>query len=173
LKTYILEFFANNQNFFLILIVILVTRFKDYTSGNIFGIWIANLLGTFFHELAHLSVSALMLGKPTKVSLFPSKQENGKYILGYVESSNVKWYNAFPISMAPLLLLALAFYFNKYYFEYIEENIYTYIVYIFVTVTLLENAIPSMQDFKVGFSNLGFLIYLAIPILYFYKGYLL
>ena len=153
--------------------IVLITRLKDYTSGNIFGIWIANLIGTFFHELAHLFVSVFMLGKPTKVSLLPSKQENGKYILGYVESSNIKWYNAFPISMAPLLLLILAFYFDKYYFEYIEENIYTYIVYIFITVTLLENAIPSAQDFKVAFSNFGFLVYMTIPILYFYKGYIL
>ncbi|WP_188109514.1 hypothetical protein [Sulfurimonas indica] len=170
----ILDFFMNNQNFSIILIVVLIERLKNYTSGNIAGVWIANFIGTFFHELAHFVVSVLLFGKPVKVSLFPKKQENG-YVLGYVESSNVTWYNALPISLAPLVLIPVAFYFKEYFFVFVDQNVYTYLLEIFITATLLENAIPSLQDFKVAFSNIGFIFYIAIVAAYFYyyKGFTL
>jgi len=168
----ILDFFMDNQNFAIILIVVLIERLKNYTSGNMIGVWIANFIGTFFHELAHLATSILTFGRPVKISLFPKKQENG-YVLGYVESNNITWYNALPISLAPLMLIPAAFYFKEYFFTFVDKNLYTYFLEVFITATLLENAIPSSQDFKVAFSNVGFIIYIAIGLLYFYyyKGF--
>lgn len=166
---------SSNKDFFILLLIIAITRLRYLTSGNMIGVWIANFVGTFFHELAHLLISLLMFGKPTKVSLLPSKTEKG-YQLGYVESSNIRWYNALPISLAPLLLLVLAFYFNKLFFVYVDENIYTYIAYLFIIITLIENAIPSGQDFKVAFSNIGFIVYIAAAAAYLYyveKGFYL
>jgi len=144
-----------------ILMTLFVSRVKTSMHTNIVTVWIANFAGTFFHELAHLIVSAVFNGKPIKISLFPKKEGNG-YTLGYVESSNITWYNAFPIAMAPFLLLIIVYFIYNDFFNFMELNTLNYLIYLFLLVSFLDSAIPSGQDFKVAFSNFGFLIYFLL-----------
>lgn len=59
--------------------------------------------GVFLHEMAHFVASHFSNGKPVKIELFP-KVENDRWILGEVVSTNVRWYNAWAIGLAPLAL---------------------------------------------------------------------
>jgi len=151
--------------FTIIFLTLLISRVKNLAHSTMLGAWLVNFFGTFFHELAHLIASAFLNGKPTKISLLPQKMEGG-YTLGYIESSNVTWYNALPISLAPLSLLVLAYYININFFLYFEENTLTYILYIYLQVSLIDSSIPSSQDFKVAFSNIGFIVYFIGAITY-------
>lgn len=144
-----------------ILMTLFISRTKLIMHTNIVTAWIANFTGTFFHELAHLVFSIVLNGKPVKVSLLPEKTENG-YALGYVLNSNITWYNALPIALAPLTLLMAVYYIYSYFFEYMEFTVTNYIIYLFLLVSFLDSAIPSIQDFKVAFSNFGFLVYFAL-----------
>jgi len=163
----LLEYLRNNSLFTVVFLTILLIRIKLLAQNNLLSVWAIEMFGTFFHELMHLIFSSLLNGKPTRVSLFPKRVEDG-FILGYVQSSNIRWYNAFPIAMAPIILMYFAFYVNQNFFYYFEDNLVTYIVYIYVQVSLIDSSIPSTQDFKVAFGNLGFVLYLSIPIFYYF-----
>lgn len=69
--------------------------------------------GTLCHELAHFSVGLLTNAEPVGMSIFPRKiRKPGKghnWELGSVSFANLRWYNAAPAALAPLLILALPF----------------------------------------------------------------
>lgn len=157
--------------------VLIIDRLKQASKQNIYTAWGAYFIGTFFHELSHLLISFLMNGKPVNVSLLPQRDKNNpnSIILGYVVSGNIKWYNAIPISMSPLLLLLGVYYFDKYFFAHISQNIYSIAIYLFLIISFIDSSIPSKEDFKVAFSSFfGLLFYtllMSVVIFYFYKGF--
>ncbi|WP_229491889.1 hypothetical protein [Massilia sp. HP4] len=65
--------------------------------------------GTLCHELAHFSVGLLTNAEPVGMSVFPRriKQPKGghNWELGSVTFANLRWYNAAPAALAPLLVL--------------------------------------------------------------------
>jgi hypothetical protein len=73
--------------------------------------------GTLCHELAHFSVGLLTNAEPIGLSIIPRriKQPRGtagkghNWELGSVTFANLRWYNAAPAALAPLLVLILPF----------------------------------------------------------------
>ena len=69
--------------------------------------------GTLCHELAHFSVGLLTNAEPIGLSVIPKRiKKPGKghnWELGSVTFANLRWYNAAPSALAPLLVLALPF----------------------------------------------------------------
>ena len=63
--------------------------------------------GTLLHELSHWLVALVLGGRPSSLSVVPSRTERG-WRLGAVGVRNVRWFNALPIGAAPLLLAPLA-----------------------------------------------------------------
>jgi len=73
--------------------------------------WLVSLLalpGTFCHELCHWLVGTALNGQPLRFTVLPRREGRG-YVLGSVALGNLRWYNAFFIGLAPLLLLPLAY----------------------------------------------------------------
>lgn len=66
------------------------------------------LPGTLLHELSHLTVGWILRAKPSRFTVIP-KLDGQELTLGSVGFNNLKWWNALPIGLAPLLLLPLAF----------------------------------------------------------------
>lgn len=69
--------------------------------------------GTLCHELAHFSVGLLANAEPVGLSVMPrrigrTKRAGGQdaWELGSVTFANLRWYNAAPAALAPLLVLA-------------------------------------------------------------------
>jgi hypothetical protein len=73
--------------------------------------------GTLCHELAHFSVGLLTNAEPIGLSVIPKrikKPRGGRnaghnWELGSVTFANLRWYNAAPSALAPLLVLGLPF----------------------------------------------------------------
>ncbi|MBF0448503.1 MAG: hypothetical protein HQL67_09905 [Magnetococcales bacterium] len=158
-----------DNRLFLIVVVLLMARIRRITTANRFLIGLINLIGTFFHELAHYLVGWLLLARPSGFSVWPKAKLGGGLVLGSVSFANLRFYNALPTALAPLLLVILAYYIDQEFFILIQQAPLSYLIYIFIMVILLENAIPSSTDLKVAFSQWGgTLFYLLITTLYFF-----
>ena len=144
-----LETFFNNR-FYLILLVIVLVRMKNATYNSMFLCALINIPGTVLHELMHFLVGLFTNARPYNFSLFPKKADNGGYVMGSVGFSNITYYNAVPSALAPLLLLPIGFYINRYGLPMINPTFINYILYILLQTIIIENAIPSSTDFRVA-----------------------
>ncbi len=66
------------------------------------------LPGTVCHELCHFCVGVVTGAAPSSLSIVPRRTASG-WDLGSVTLMRVRWYNAAPSALAPLLLCAIPF----------------------------------------------------------------
>ena len=168
----VFNFIKNNQILFTVFITILILKMKEISKVNIYLSGIVYFLGTFFHEMAHYIMALITTFRlPGRVSLFPKYEVvNGRKIiaLGYVEvrNSSLNILNAFPIGMAPLLLLYLAYMVSKYFFIYygiwFEVGIIAYILQSFLMATLIINSVPSRADLILARTKGSLYFYIVI-----------
>ncbi len=155
---------ADNR-FFLILLVIFLMRAKYATYRSLWLSALVNIPGTILHEFMHYWVGLILNARPVNFTLWPKRDLNGYYVMGSVGFQNVTYYNAVPAAMAPLLLLPLGFYINRYILPQLPMNLTNYILYVLLQTIIIENAIPSRADFRVagmfvsGVLFYGFLIF--------------
>ena len=64
--------------------------------------------GTLCHELAHFTVGLLTGARPRALTVVP-RRVGQRWELGSVTLARLRWYNAAPVALAPLLVLALPF----------------------------------------------------------------
>jgi hypothetical protein len=76
-------------------------------EGRFSGYWFLAWPGTIVHELLHWVTAILLGGRPTAISVVPDGIASNSEVrnLGYVRLSNVTWFNAAPIALAPMLAL--------------------------------------------------------------------
>ena len=143
----VLATFFNNR-FLLILLVIVLIRIKY------------NIPGTILHEMMHYIVGLVLNARPCNFTIFPRKSPDGYYVMGSVGFRNVTFYNAVPSAMAPLLLLVIGFYLNRYYLPLMRPTMLNYVLYVLLQTIIIENAMPSGADFRVaGMYLKGILLY--------------
>lgn len=65
-------------------------------------------LGVLLHETLHLIIGAILNAKPVGMSVIPKRGREGTMELGSVCFSNITWYNALPLALAPLFGLPMA-----------------------------------------------------------------
>ncbi|MDD4556383.1 MAG: hypothetical protein PHE89_03535 [Alphaproteobacteria bacterium] len=152
-----------NNRFWMILLVVFLVRLKYSTYSSMWMSALVNIPGTFLHELMHFFVGGFLNAQPCNFSVFPKKNLNGEYVMGSVGFRNITFYNALPAAMAPLLLLPIAFLLNRYWLPEITPSTLNYVFYILLQTIIIENAIPSGQDFKVaGRFFSGVVIYICL-----------
>lgn len=155
---YLFIFFTQKAFGFTCIVVIVFSMVQRANHHSLFGAWIVNIFGVFFHELAHALVGAILYAKPNKFIIIPrvvSIKNQSFYNLGRVEFDNLRWFNALPTSLAPLLLLPLAYYFEAYYWHipFVKQELGWLFLYIYLQIVLILNAIPSIIDFENAFRN--------------------
>lgn len=156
-----LQSFFDNR-FYLILLVIILVHLKNATYKSMMLCALINMPGTILHETMHFLVGLVLNAKPCNFTLFPRRNENG-YVMGSVGFTNITFYNAIPASMAPLLLLPIGFYLNRYFLPNMEPTFTNYVLYVLLQTIIIENALPSSADFKVAkMYFLGIVMYAAI-----------
>jgi len=76
--------------------------------------FVFTVAGTLCHELAHFLVGLVANARPVGLTVVPRwigrgkrNSGNGHWELGSVTFANLRWYNAAPAALAPLLVLAL------------------------------------------------------------------
>ena len=165
-----LQHFLNNR-FCLILLVVFLIRLKYATYKHIWMAAIINIPGTFLHEFMHFTIGIFTNAKPEGLELLPKKAPDGEgYIMGSVSFSNLTYYNALPTAFAPLILLGIGYYLNRYWLPLITPTYLNYIGYVLLQTIIIENAIPSSVDVKQAFHfPQGVVLYFSIAatILYF------
>lgn len=158
-----LQSFFDNR-FYLILLVIILVHLKSATYKSMFLCALINMPGTILHETMHFIVGLLLNAKPCNFTLFPRRNENG-YVMGSVGFTNITFYNAIPASMAPLMLLPMGFYLNRYFLPNMAPTFTNYVLYVLLQTIIIENALPSSADFKVArMYFLGIIMYTAIGV---------
>lgn len=111
---------------------------------------LVNIPGTILHEFMHFFVGLILNARPCNFTIFPRRGEGGGYVMGSVGFRNVTFYNAVPASMAPVLLLPIGFYINRYLLPYLTPTFFNYILYVLLQTIIIENAVPSKADFRVA-----------------------
>lgn len=141
--------FVDNR-FYLILLVIVLVHLKNATYNSMFMCALINIPGTLLHELMHFFVGLILNAKPCNFTIIPRRGETGGYVMGSVGFTNVTFYNAVPSALAPLLLLPLGFYLNRYALPSLEPTFVNYVLYVLLQTIIVENAMPSSADFRVA-----------------------
>ena len=70
--------------------------------------FLLTLAGTLCHELMHYLMGLLTFAKPGRLTVIPVKKA-GHWELGSVTLNRVRWYNAAPAALAPILILLIPF----------------------------------------------------------------
>jgi hypothetical protein len=84
-----------------IVVAILLSRL----ASRVYLFAILTLPGTFAHELLHWLVGGVFGARPTSISIIPKRGRGNEYTLGTVSFANLRWYNAAPAALAPMLIL--------------------------------------------------------------------
>jgi hypothetical protein len=126
-------------------IVIILFIFKKV--NNFYLISFLTLPGTFMHELMHYIASLLTFGKPVSFTIIPKRNGNS-ITLGSVSSTNVRWYNAIIISLAPLFLFFIGYYL-LFKLEEISNPLY-YGLTLYFIANLFYAGMPSPTDWKLA-----------------------
>jgi hypothetical protein len=130
--------------------------------GSLWSLTLLVFPGTCAHELCHLGVGWITNGRPVRFSLMPRRKANA-YELGSVAFANMRWYNAFFIGMAPLLLIAGAWGIVHWRMHYSLAFSWVNALWLYLVANLLESALPSGQDFRVAArSPIGWLLLAAL-----------
>ena len=116
-----------------------------------------------FHELMHLIVGSLFNARPCNFTILPRRNLAGDYVMGSVGFQNIAFYNAVPAALAPLLLLPIGFYLNRYFLPMMQPTLFNYVMYVLLQTIIVENAIPSRTDFNVaGKYFVGVVLYIVL-----------
>ena len=157
-----LQAFLNNR-FFLILLVVFLTRLKYATYSSMWTSALVNIPGTLLHETMHFLIGGFFNAQPCNFTILPKRSLEGDYVMGSVGFRNITFYNAVPAALAPLLLLPLGFYLNRYFLPAMEPTLWNYILYVLLQTIIVENAIPSRTDFNVAGKYVsGVILYLVL-----------
>ncbi len=116
------------------------------------------LPGTICHELCHLFVGALFRGRPVKFTVIPKREGRG-LVLGSVAFAHIRWYNAFFIGMAPVLLLPAAYGILVWRLGQNPVLGWGEALGLFFTANLIFAAMPSWPDLRIAVrSPIGWLL---------------
>lgn len=152
-----------NNRFYLILLVVFLTRLKYTTYDSMWMSALVNIPGTLLHETMHFLVGGFLNARPCNFTLLPRRNMEGDYVMGSVGFENITFYNAVPAALAPLLLLPIGFYLNRYLLPIMQPTLVNYMVYVLLQTIIVENAIPSRTDFNVaGKYFSGVVLYLVL-----------
>jgi len=124
-------------------------------------LWLFSLLalpGTFCHELCHWVLGKLLNGQPRSFSVIPRREGKGM-VLGSVQCAHLRWYNAFFVGVAPLLLLPLAFLLLRWRMGLQAVLDWGEGLVLYLLANLVFGSVPSWQDLRVAArSPIGWLL---------------
>ena len=147
----------------LALVALLLVLDRASKRGGIAAIFLWNLVGVALHELAHLLVGLLLCAKPSGFSLIPHRQVDGVR-LGSVSFRGLNAFNSLPVGLAPLGLIAAAFYLFRNWPGWFTPTPFSTAGIYVASFVLVYNALPSRQDLKIAFGWKSVLLYGVIAI---------
>ena len=121
---------------------------------------VAAFPGTLLHEFLHFIAGLMTFGRPTGFSVIPRRVARG-YALGSVRFTRVRWYNAWFIGLAPLLLLPLALFLLVWRVQGLHGFVVVELLWAYLLATLIYASLPSWPDIKIAASSFWLLLFAA------------
>lgn len=125
------------------------------------SLWLVSLFalpGTLCHETCHWLIGKLLNGQPVHFTVLPHREGRG-LILGSVGFANLRWYNAFFVGLAPLLLLPLAYGLFLWRLDAKPVLGWPEAGMVFLLANLVFGSVPSGQDLRIAAkSPIGWLL---------------
>lgn len=125
-----------------------------------------NLVGTLSHELCHFFVGYLTFANPTAISIIPRK-ESSSWTLGSVTFKSLRWFNAAPTALAPLILIVVPIFVSKMK----TSNGYSFgledLIISLMMAPLVLSCWPSSVDWRLSLKSWPYFIFSLI----FYFGF--
>jgi len=138
----------NNQEFWGILLIAALFEIRSRIRSHLI-----HYPATLLHELAHLVLAKILRGGPQRFTITPKKQDDGTVVLGSVSCAKIIPLNAFPISLAPLVMIPLAYALYSHWHIWFPNNMLYSIGLYFVMFLLLTASMPSSTDWKLAFRD--------------------
>ena len=128
-------------------------------EGRFNGYWFLAWPGTIVHELLHWVTAVVLGGRPTAISVVPDGIAGNSECrnLGYVRLSNINWFNAAPIALAPMLALPMVL--------AVANGMTGPIDWVMLAVlsSVLSQCFPSQADLGIAFhSAFGVLFWILV-----------
>ncbi len=114
--------------------------------------WLCALLalpGTLCHEACHWLVGQLLNAQPVHFTVLRRREGHG-FVLGAVAFRHLRWYNAFFVGLAPLLLLPLAYGLLLWRLGSQPVLGWSEAAFLFLLANLVFAALPSWQDLRIA-----------------------
>ncbi|MES2072076.1 MAG: hypothetical protein V4488_17090 [Pseudomonadota bacterium] len=115
------------------------------------------LAGTICHELAHFCMGLLTGARPQSFSIIPRRVGN-RWELGSVVLGNVRWYNAAPAALAPILIIAIPILVAAWRTEAGLRFQWTDLALAFVLAPQFLSCWPSWADWKIALRSWPYLL---------------
>jgi hypothetical protein len=126
--------------------------------------WVFSLVvlpGTFAHETCHFLLGVLLRGGPVSFNLLPRREGTG-WVMGSVSFNRLRWYNAFFIGLAPLLLLPAAYALALWRLGGQPGFRWQEALAVYLIANLAYASLPSWQDVRIAArSPIGWLLLAA------------
>jgi hypothetical protein len=123
--------------------------------------WLFSLLvlpGTICHEACHWVAGRLLNARPMHFTVIPRREGRG-FVLGAVALGNLRWYNAFFVGLAPLVLLPLTYALLLWRLTADPVLGWPEIGVAYLLGNLVFGAVPSWQDVRIAArSPIGWLL---------------
>ncbi|BDU76924.1 hypothetical protein [Mesoterricola sediminis] len=123
--------------------------------------WLFALLtlpGTLAHETCHLVLGLLLRAQPSGFTVVPRREGRG-WAMGSVSFARIRWYNAFFVGVAPLLLLPAAYGLLRWRLGAHPGIGWPEALAIFAIANLVYASVPSWQDLRIAArSPIGWLL---------------
>jgi hypothetical protein len=146
------------QNAALYLLPSILLALLIRTLANLHPVFLLlRLSGTICHELAHFIAGLFTGAQPRSFSIIPRRSGNS-WQLGAVMLVNVRWYNAAPAALAPLLIVIIpvlvAYWRTRFglHFEAFD------IALAFLLAPQFLSFIPSLADWKIAMHSWPYLL---------------
>lgn len=109
----------------------------------------ANLIGTILHELLHAVAAVVTGARVHNFSVVP-RRESGRFVLGQCSLSGVRWWNAFVIGLAPLLIYPFVYGIAAWRTSVTHSvELLDLLIWIALAPCLLSG-LPSTEDLKIA-----------------------
>ena len=144
-------------------LVVIFYAFLRSVRDSMWRVALLSLPGTFAHELAHFLVGWILRARPHGFSIWPRPDGRG-WRLGSVSFGNIGLLNGVWVTLAPLLLLPLAWLCLVHILMplWVDARWGWWLLAGYLTATAVFAALPSFQDIVLGARSLFFYVVIGV-----------
>ncbi len=132
-------------------------------SGRLIVFTFLTLAGTLCHEVAHYAVGFLTNARPVSIRIIPRRIDRHHYQMGAAAFSNLRWYNAAITALAPIIILAIPWFYADWRVRHASGFTWSDAGMAFLLAPQFLCFWPSRTDWRMALRSWPYLL-LLVPI---------